>query len=189
METSVPGHTAEKLLSVDEFLAGYPCDGRSWELHDGRPIAMAPTSNRHRAIVRNLYDALKARLPSPCYPDFEAAIKPLRNDREYWEADIATSCSPTLEGSEIASPVVIVEVLSKTTAAHDREVKLPDYQRMPSVIEILLIHQDKVLVEVYRRSNPEDDIWQRVDLDRLDEVVVLRGHGIEMSLRDIYPAK
>src|SRR5690242_10032854 len=75
--------------------------------------------------------------------------------------------------------VVIVEVLSKTAAAHDREVKLPDYQRMPSVAEVLLIYQDRVLVEVYRRPNPEDGVWQRVDLDRLDEVVVLRGHGIE----------
>ena len=55
--------------------------------------------------------------------------------------------------------------------------------------EVLLIHQDRVLVEVYRRPNPGDVGWQRVDLDRLDEVVVLSGHGIEISLSDIYPAK
>jgi Uma2 family endonuclease len=56
----------------------------------------------------------------------------------------------------IREPVLIVEILSPSTAAFDRQTKVPDYRRNPSVQEILLIDTETVFAEVLRRDG---DHW------------------------------
>jgi len=57
----------------------------------------------------------------------------------------------------LLNPSLIVEVLSDSTAAYDRGDKFALYRRLPSLREYLLIFQDRVRVECYRRS--ADDHW------------------------------
>ena len=61
-----------------------------------------------------------------------------------------------MEDRLIRDPVLIVEVLSPSTATNDRQIKVPDYRRVPSVMEILLIDSESAVAEVHRR---EGDRW------------------------------
>ena len=48
--------------------------------------------------------------------------------------------------------LLIVEVLSASTAAFDRQTKVADYRRIASVQEILLLDSETVFAEVLRRD-------------------------------------
>lgn len=52
----------------------------------------------------------------------------------------------------LVDPVVIVEVLSPSTEAHDRFVKWLRYQTMPSLRHFLLVAQDQLVVESFWRE-------------------------------------
>src|SRR5918995_6211274 len=79
-DDAMPDTAAEKLLTVAEFLDRYPPPGSNqrWQLIDGRPVAMAPTTRRHRHLARPLVSALNRRLTPPCEAEQEACIRPLR---------------------------------------------------------------------------------------------------------------
>ena len=49
-------------------------------------------------------------------------------------------------------PVLIIEVLSPSTAVHDRGRKVEDYSRLPSVKEILLVSSEERRVRSWRRD-------------------------------------
>jgi Uma2 family endonuclease len=74
--------------------------------------------------------------------------------------------------------VLIAEVLSPSTTLHDFRTKLPDYQRMPSVREILLIASEERRIERWLRVG---DGWQHegytaessVPLACVDEAIAL----------------
>ena len=71
------------------------------------------------------------------------------------------------------SPILVVEVLSKSTRRTDETTKRNAYQALPSVLEYVLIEQDFVDVEVCRRSSAwvshhyflDDEVWfESIDL-------------------------
>lgn len=65
------------------------------------------------------------------------------------------------------SPVLLVEVLSKSTRRKDKTIKRTAYQSLPGLQEYVLIEQDFVDVEVCRRSSSwvsnhyflGDEVW------------------------------
>ena len=52
----------------------------------------------------------------------------------------------------LASPTVVVEVLSKTTERYDRGDNRAAYQRLPSLTDYLLVAQQAPRIEHYRRE-------------------------------------
>ena len=79
-------------------------------------------------------------------------VRPDRNDTCY-VADLAVTCQPLrVDDRLIRDPILIVEILSPSTAAFDRQTKVADYRRIPSVQEILLIDSESVFAEVLRRD-------------------------------------
>jgi hypothetical protein len=65
------------------------------------------------------------------------------------------TCVPAVRGARtIAEPRLIVEVLSPSTAAHGRGVKLADYRRIVAVEQILVVAS-------WRRA---EDGWKVQDL-------------------------
>ena len=56
-------------------------------------------------------------------------------------------------------PRLIIEVVSPSTERTDRHEKFFAYRRVPSLQEYVLVLQDRIHVEVYRRQN--NDEWTR----------------------------
>jgi Uma2 family endonuclease len=77
---------------------------------------------------------------------------------KFYYPDVMVSCGAFDPESKCeTAPVVIIEVLSDSTEAKDRLEKLVAYQALPSLKEYVLVAQDKVKVEIFRR---EDKEWQ-----------------------------
>ena len=167
---------AFKRMTVAEFLRWEDGTDTRYELLGGSPVAMAPPAIAHGVLALRLGARIDAALRSrsPCFGQSEAGIvRPDRNDTCY-VADLAVSCTPPGPGQQLLQdPLLIVEILSPGTALYDRQTKVSDYRRIPSVHEILLIDSTSMFAEVLRR---EGDRW-------ITEIV--RGPQATLSLASI----
>jgi len=79
------------------------------------------------------------------------------------------------------APLILVEVLSKSTRQTDHTLKLTAYQQLPSLLEYVLIEQDFVDVEVCRRNNH----WQSEHF-YLGSEVFFESIDFRLSVAEIY---
>jgi Uma2 family endonuclease len=175
--------TAEKLMTLAEFLEWDDGSDTRYELVRGKVIAMAPPSARHSVIVSKIGGALEAGLKGPCYVGMNAGI--IRPDRDdtFYEADLVVSCTPLeIDTSTIPQPVVVIEVLSPTTAEHDRGGKLYDYRRITSIQEIALVASEQRHIEIWRRRGAK---WEVEDLIG-DAVLELETIGVTVPFARVY---
>lgn len=178
---------AYKRMTLDDFLAWDDGTDARYELIDGVPVAMAPTYGAHQIIAsnvgRHIGNALDRR--PPCHVRSEAGILKPNSFRNFFQADLAVTCTPHRQGQYATpDPLVIVEVLSRSTEDHDRKVKLPVYRSIPSVMEILLVHADMLFVEVHRRL--DDTRWQVDLLVEAEDVLRLDSLGFEAAVAALY---
>ena len=82
------------------------------------------------------------------------------------------------------NPRLIVEVLSKSTEAYDRDTKFDFYKTIPSLLGYLLVSQEKPKVEHFARR--DDERWLLTTAKGLDAKLRLPELDIELSLNDIY---
>jgi Uma2 family endonuclease len=174
---------AEQRMSLAAFLEWDDGTDTRYELIDGRPVAMAPPIEAHGTIVANLARHIGNRLQSPCRAAVEAGIIPADRADTWYQADLVVTCAPAERGARaIPEPRLIVEVLSPSTAAHDRGVKLADYRRLATVEQILMVASEDRHVEVWRRA---DDGWRVQDLIG-DAAIALALDGQPLPLAAIY---
>jgi Uma2 family endonuclease len=169
-------------VSVAEFLRFEGERDVRYQLIDGRIVAMAPAVRRHRVIAARLATALMNRLRPPCLAESEAGILLPWSDGDYYVADLAVSCAPVGDEHWCPDPILVVEVLSPSTEGEDRVVKLRDYQRIPSIRDVLLVASARASVEHHARSGP---LWLLHDLGPGD-TVRLERLGIEIPVDEIY---
>ena len=132
MATAAP----HQRMTLAEFLTWDDGTATHYELVRGQPVAMAPPAERHGRIVMNLGRHIGNRLKPPCSVVGQAGITLPGRDDAFYEADLAVTCAPPdPDRQHVVDPILIVEVLSPSTAQHDRGTKLPDYCDQPSVRE------------------------------------------------------
>jgi Uma2 family endonuclease len=178
---------AYKLLNVEEFLDACPNDQRHYQLIDGVIVAMAPPAIPHQIIAGNLTfelgAALRANRPH-CTVRSQAGIAPQGlSGRNHFETDITVTCEPGGYRGIAAEPVLIVEIQSPSTERDDHFVKLPHYQRIPSLQEILYVESERIAATLYRRSG---DGWQTIELDGGDARLQLETIGLDLPLSALY---
>jgi Uma2 family endonuclease len=85
----------------------------------------------------------------------------------------------------LINPILIVEVLSKSTEAYDRGEKFRKYRTLPSLCEYVLISTELQLVETFYRPS-EHHLWQFVAYAAPQEFVMLQSIGLTVPLYAIY---
>lgn len=176
---------AIRRMTLDEFLRWDDGTDTRYELIGGFPVAMAPMLEVHRILAMRLGSRVDAALARrrPCNAQTEAGvIRPDRAD-SFFVADLAVTCTPSEAGRQFAAdPILIVEILSPSKERHDRRVKLPVYQQIGSVQEILLIAADEVYAELHSRQG---DLWV-IRIIPAGGSIQLASVGIEVSLSELY---
>ncbi|HWB47562.1 MAG TPA: Uma2 family endonuclease [Stellaceae bacterium] len=175
-------NAVEKLMSLDEFLAWERKQPDRHEYVDGVIRMMTGASAGHVTIAMNLSTSLRAALRgSRCRP-FGSDMKVIANGNIRYP-DISIACSPVDDRADhLPEPVVVVEIISPSTAREDRGRKKLDYFATPSIRQYAIVEQDERLIDLYTRT---DAGW-------IDEVVVddgtlnLSAIGVAISLDEIY---
>jgi Uma2 family endonuclease len=174
---------ARRRRLLEEFLAFDDGTDRRYELFDGAIVAMAPPARAHGALVSRLARVIGNALRPPCEVIAEAGIIPPGRGASYYQADLAVTCTPGVSGDQfVAEPVVIVEVLSPSTAATDRDRKLPDYRKIASLQHILVISSTEPRIEHFRREEGGWKVQDQAD----SGTVSLESLAVTLDLAELY---
>jgi Uma2 family endonuclease len=84
----------------------------------------------------------------------------------------------------LLNPVIVIEVLSKSTEAYDRGHKFAEYRRLESLRDYVLVSQTEPRVEVFSRG--EDGKWMYTDWAGMNAICQLPAIDYEIALSDIY---
>ncbi len=137
-------------LSIDFYLAGEQSSEVRHEYIDGQVYAMVGASKRHNLIAVQLLNLLRANLIPP-YHIYMSDVK-VRVDDVFYYPDLLVACSDNQNNPYYETePLLIIEVLSPSTEAKDRFEKRVVYQRLLSLQEYVLVAQEKMKIEIYRR--------------------------------------
>src|SRR5262249_32000266 len=150
----------KRIVSPAEYLAAERRSETKHEYLRGVVYAMAGASREHNRITLNLGAEIRAQLKgSP----FEAFVSDMRVLVEatglYTYPDVAVVGGerPFLDAEvdTLLNPNVLIEVLSPSTEAYDRGKKFAHYRRIPSLVEYVLVAQDRPLVERFTRRDDD----------------------------------
>jgi Uma2 family endonuclease len=176
--------------SEEDYLASEQVSDVKREYIEGQVYAMAGAGYNHNCVSANMLGELRNHLKgSPC-ATFMADIK-VKLGGDYVYPDVLVDCGK-MRGDDLfaGSPVIIVEVLSRSTRKTDMTTKLIRYINLPSLQEYVLIEADMVLVQVMRRSKgwmPEyfflgDDVYfESIDLSLPVEAIYDRVDNVDMN--------
>ena len=169
--------------TVDDFLEWEAQQPERYELIDGVIVGRVGGSAAHTIIKGNLYATLAARLGNgPCRALTEG-LKVVTSIAVHYP-DLAVICTPIRPADDqIREPVVIVEVLSRTTGDRDRGAKWVGYRELPSLQHYVLVAQHRRFVEVYSRDGAG---WSLALYAPPLPGVPLPAIGVELPLDAIY---
>ena len=124
------------------------------ELVNGDIYAMAGTSDQHNEIAGNFYSLLRQHLRgTPCRV-FMADVKVrIETANCCFYPDIQVTCADSDRTDRWVkrAPILVIEVLSDSTAAYDLGDKFAAYQQLDSLGEYVLVDQARIRVQLYRR--------------------------------------
>lgn len=159
------------------------------EYHNGVIIAMTGGTIEHSAISGNLYSLLKDALR-------KTRFKPFNSDLRVWIPQYQRGVYPdvmVIEGEpqfnddrrdEVINPKLVVEVLSRSTEAHDRGNKFMYYRSIPEFSEYVLVNQYRPWIERYTKAENND--WLMRSYSGLEASIELATVNIDLSLADVY---
>jgi Uma2 family endonuclease len=159
------------------------------ELIDGEIFEMAGANKRHNRIsinaVRLLDNQLLERDCNVYGSDMRVKIT---STEKYTYPDVVAVCGEEFfeDSTEdtLLNPMLIIEILSKSTEAYDRGAKFEYYQTIESFQEYVLISQEPFRVEQYVRK--DKNVWTYFEFRQATDIVKLNSIDCELVLQDIY---
>lgn len=172
-------------ISVEDYISGEEISEIRHEYLDGVVYEMAGASQNHNRIIRNLLNSLTNHLRnSPCEP-FSENIKVRVNEEVFYYPDVLVTCEGNFNNPYYSEhPILVIEVISPSTAQTDRREKLRSYQQMPSVHEYVIVEQDLISVEIHRRQ--PDARWITYYFTRQDIEFTLESVDLTIQLEEVY---
>lgn len=104
------------------------------------------------------------------YPDASVICGALETDHENKNA--------------VTNPRLLVEVLSDSTEKYDRGEKFAHYQRIPSLVEYVLVSQHEPRIEVFRRGT--DGTWGPVETYVTGQTATLKSIECVLAVDRLY---
>lgn len=181
---------AQKFYTLEEYFSLEEKTFQKSEYYQGQIYQMAGGSGRHNQISSNINAILNAGLlDQPCIT-YTSDMRILVKEHDlYTYADVGVVCGevefvPNREDT-ILNPILLVEVLSKSTRSYDRGDKFEFYRSISSLQYYLVVDQDRFFVEFHCKLL--DDTWQLETLTNPEQNVMLSAlSNLKLSLARIY---
>jgi Uma2 family endonuclease len=139
----------------------------------GEVFAMVGVRQSHNVATLNLATILRRELKgSPCRVFVESVKTRVEAADCFFYPDVAVTCDTRDRQTPdyISHPILVIEVLSDSTAAFDRGAKFAAYRKLESLQEYMLVDVAAQRVEIFRR-NPENH-WVLYDYDAADTLEI-----------------
>ena len=159
------------------------------EFYQGQIYAMAGTTTDHNRIAVDATVSLATQLrDKPC--EVFASDQRIEVEATTLQTypDILVACPPFAydagDAHTMTDAVVIIEVLSPSTAKYDRREKFDNYKQLSSLHHYLLIEQKQAKITHHYKD--AQGRWQSEDFTSLDEAVELAAIECQLELREVY---
>ncbi len=154
----------------------------------GKIIAMSGASRAHNLITVNISAMLHIQLKGRGCETYANEMRvSTPSTLSYFYPDVVVVCEEPRFEDEVfdilLNPIILVEVLSPSTEAYDRGEKFSHYRQLPSLQEYILVAQDKICVERFRR---QENNWVLTDFQNFEERLSLISVECELPLCEIY---
>jgi Uma2 family endonuclease len=169
--------------SITDYLNNELVSETKHEYLEGKVYAMAGASKNHQRIIVNLGSIFSGHLRNTPCDTFISDIKIRIGDLAFFYPDIIVACEDHTDNDYYTeTPIIIVEVLAKSTRRMDETTKRRLlYQTLPSLQEYVLIEQDIVDIEICRRSEG----WQPEHYFMGDDIT-FAAIDLTVSVNEIY---
>lgn len=180
---------APALISVDDYFQQEETSPIRHEYLGGQIFAMAVSSDEHNRIAGNIGSYLITHLRgSGCKTfifDLKVKIQLLQGTGDiFYYPDVMVTCDEQdREKFYKTHPCLVVEVLSPSTETIDRREKRLNYQSLASLQEYVLVSQDQMEVEVYRRKGSGNWALERLGAN---DSLELNSVGLTLTLAEVY---
>ncbi len=180
-----------KHYTIEEYLRLEEQATERHEYENGLILEMSGGTINHSAICSNVGYALESAVRkngSGCRvynSDLRIRIEKVDS---FVYPDVAISCGKIERAltdiESLINPIVVVEVLSKSTEGYDYGEKFQKYMTLDTLQEYVLVNQYRPIVQVFNRQNAE--MWGTKVLKGLEAVLHLQSLDLDISLADIY---
>jgi Uma2 family endonuclease len=178
-----PKLTPEEYLELDRS-AETPS-----EYYQGQMFPMAVGSYRHARIKANLVREFGIRTLDAGCDVLPTEVKLLVSKTGlYAYPDVMIVCGEPVfaDGHQdiVTNPLVVIEVLSPSTADYDRGGKFAHYRSVDTMREYVVVAQSRPYIEYHTRE--ADGSWRLIEIAGLDQSLRLRSVAAEVPLDIIY---
>jgi Uma2 family endonuclease len=144
---------AVNYISEEDYLDGEKISETKREYVNGEVWAMAGASLAHNILTSSVSRYFGNHLEGTRCTAVSSDLK-VKADHNFFYPDIVVLCSDENNDDYYTDkPLLIVEVLSKSTARFDKTLKMVSYKTLSSLQEYVLIEQDFAEIMVCRRNN------------------------------------
>ena len=179
-----PYYTPEQYLALEEASVD------KHEYYEGELYLMAGGTRRHNLICVNAILGLKQAFRAKGCQTYSSDMRvEIKAPNFYTYPDATLVCTPLDSDSDtdttLTNPLLIVEVLSPSTATSDRTTKFELYKGLPSFKHYLLIEQDRVGVTYHFKT--EAGTWKSRSYTSLQDIIKLFDFDdIELPIAEFY---
>jgi Uma2 family endonuclease len=185
----IPKKEDKKYYTFEEYLELEAlAEGKS-EYHGGSVVAMAGGSRNHSLIATNTSTAFNNALDKAnkdCMVYSSDVLVKIEQFNKGLYPDITVACEKdeTENLNILTNPILLIEVLSKSTKDYDKAAKFEYYRSIPSFKEYVIVYQTCPKIQTWYKE--AENLWRIGNFEGLETVVKLHSIGIEIALKDVY---
>ena len=181
--------TQKRYYTPEEYLELEEAAESKSEYRDGEIVAMTGGTTNHNEIAGNFYSHSKFGLRGQNYRIYMGDVRLwIPRYRLYTYPDVMViEGEPIYEGSgttTVTNPLLIVEVLSKSTKDYDRGDKFQYYRSIPELKEYIMIDQYNFHIEQFAKNS--EGKWVLSEYETADAVLALAALEFQIQLSEIY---
>ncbi|MDX1940745.1 MAG: Uma2 family endonuclease [Saprospiraceae bacterium] len=177
--------TSEKIYTVEEYFELEKTSEIRHEFVYGKLIPMSGESKIANKITGNCYRFLCDFLNDNLFEVYNHEVRlMIESGKLYRYPDlVVVPVADDVDTHATTQPILIIEVLSESTAAIDRGEKLRQYSNLPSLQYYLLISQNESVVEMYSRV---EERWMLDFFTSLDETIELPILKVSLPMATVF---
>lgn len=179
-------HSSADKISSKDYLEGEKISPIRHEYIRGDVYAMVGGSDAHDIISGNLIALFKNHLRGQGCRVYTGNMKiHIETADVYYYPDVMVSCDPRDRNNGYFKqyPCLIIEVLSPSTEAFNRGDKFADYRQIETLQEYVLISQNKINIECFRRN--QERRWELFTYQN-DQTLKLESINFSCPVSAIY---
>jgi Uma2 family endonuclease len=178
------------LISPEEYLAQERLADYKSEYFEGEIFPMAGASLKHNLLAASIIRILIPKLMNTEFTVMQSDLRvhnPITESFMYPDIVIVGEDIEMLDDGEndtLLNPLVIIEILSPSTAEYDKTTKFEAYKRLDSLQEYILVAQDQAHVEIFTRTGA--NTWSAAEFTSRSDNAPVSSIQVNMPLASIY---